>query len=466
MNILRPILAVLIMFIPLYPKFPMVSVKNTYVSIRLDDIVVASSLLIFFLYQLKNKFPIFKSKITKLFIVYFLAIIASTINALLVYQTDPKNILILHLLRRFEYISLFFITISTIKKTTDLFFTYVALNLTTILVCAYAYGQKYFHLPVISTMNSEFSKGQLLQMDIWTRVSGTFAGHYDLAAYLSVVLIVIFSVFLVTKNKFLKFISLATFIFAFYALTLTASRISIFAFWGGIVLTLLLLRKYLWIIPVSALVILSIFNSKDLKQRLIATIPALIKRPTPTTISVPVPTFKATPTKPKTTIPPTPTTFIIPTAVPTVVRHGPIEEVIPLDADVGVARSGEIRFNAEWPRAITAFKKNILVGTGLGSITLATDNDYLRALGESGLFGFLSFSSIFLYFILKTIKPIIHKKQTLLDQLSITLLGALTSILANAMFIDVFEASKTAYTFWIMMGVYYQILEFKKIEKS
>ena len=75
--------------------------------------------------QIKNKFPIFKIKITKLFLAYFLAIIISFINAYLIYQTDLTNILILHLFRRFEYISLFFIGLNSIKSAKDFRFLYI-----------------------------------------------------------------------------------------------------------------------------------------------------------------------------------------------------------------------------------------------------------------------------------------------------------------------------------------------------
>ena len=103
LNIFRPIIAILILFIPLYPKFPLTSVNGTYVAIRLDDIVVALAILIWCIYQLINKFPVFKIKITKLFLAYFVAIIASFVTAFLIYQTEPTNILILHLIRRFQY---------------------------------------------------------------------------------------------------------------------------------------------------------------------------------------------------------------------------------------------------------------------------------------------------------------------------------------------------------------------------
>ena len=454
-NILRPILAILIVFIPLYPKFPLGNVAGTYVAIRLDDIIVALAVLVWGIYQIKDRFTILKEPITKMALAYYLAILASFVTAFFVYQTEPKQILLLHLLRRFEYTSLLFLTISTLKKGLDLKIYYLISLATVIGVMLYGYGQKYLHLPVISTMNSEFSKGQLLQMDIWTRISSTFAGHYDLAAYLSVILVIVGGVIVTQKNIFTKLVNIIIWLFAFNLLTLTASRVSIFAFFGGICLTFILLRKYLWIIPVTIIFSFSIFNSKDLNQRLLATIPALKNQWSGPT-SVPLPTALPTPTTPviavispiKQTLSPT----------PTVIRHPPAEENIPIDADVGVARSGEIRFNAEWPRAITAFRKNVITGTGLGSITLATDNDYLRSLGESGLLGFTTFMGIMIFFMIKTFPHIFIKKVSQKSYLPIIFFGSLITFLFNATLIDVFEASKTAYLFWIMMGFYYSVL--------
>lgn len=460
LNIFRPILAIIIVFIPLYPKFPLISVNGTYVAIRLDDIVIAIAAIFWLIFQIRHRFPVFQLKITRLFLIYFMAIIISFLNAWLIYQTEPTNILLLHLFRRFEYISLFFITINAIKNKTDFLFLYVFFLLSTLTVTFYGFGQKYLHFPVISTMNEEFSKGQLIQMNIWTRISSTFAGHYDLAAFLSVALIVILGVSLITKNKIIKISSLILWLPAYYILTLTASRVSIFAFLGGSVITLFFLKKYWWIIPVAGLVIFSMFNSDDLNQRLLATIPALKNQfvtqnnnqpevtPTPTIAIIPTQTPVKT------------STGQITQPTPTVIRHQ-AEEYPVADADVGVARSGEIRFNAEWPRAINAWRRNPFIGSGLGSITLATDNDYLRCLGESGILGFITFAAIQLFFIVKTIPLLFKNSSNIYHLISIIFFGGLLTTMANAVFIDVFEASKTAYLFWIMMGLYYQSLTIK-----
>jgi len=456
-NIFRILIAVLILFIPLYPKFPLFGVTGTYVAIRLDDIVIALVLFCWLIFQIKNRFPIFKQKITWLFLVYFVAIFVSFINAFLVFQTEPPQILLLHLLRRFEYMSLFFVAIESVKTIYDFKFYYFFGLISTILVAIYGYGQKYLNFPIISTMNSEFSKGQLLQMNIWTRISATFAGHYDLAAYLSVILIIILGVALITQNKPLKIFSFLVWLPIYQIFTFTASRISTFAFLGGAVITLFFLKKYLWIIPITGLVIFSIFQSEDLSQRLLATIPALknqffsnqTETKSVTSSITPIPIIAVPTVKPIITKT---------TPVPTIIRHQP-EPYPEIDADVGVARSGEIRFNAEWPRAITAFKRNPLLGSGPGSITLATDNDYLRNLGESGLFGFVSFFAISLFFVIKTLPILLKKTPTHFNLISIIFLGSMLTTLANAIFIDVFEASKTAYLFWIMTGFYYQSLK-------
>lgn len=447
-SLLRPLLLILIIFIPLYPKFPLTNVTGTYVAIRLDDIIVTIAIAIWALYQLFTGFPVLKKKITWIFIAYYLAIFASFLAAVFIYKTDPVNILLLHFLRRLEYTSLFFIALSALEHRLSRGWVYAALLVATSGVIAYGYGQKYWQLPVVSTMNSEFSKGQLLQMDVWTRISSTFAGHYDLAAYLSIVLIIIAGVAVTAKNKLVAAVSFITWLLSYHQLTLTASRVSIVAFYGASVLLFILLKKFFWIVPLTLFFFFGITSSKDLNQRLLATIPAFKKQivviQNPGGPTLPPPT--ATPTS-------TPGPVAIVTGykpLPTIIRHGPVDEFIPIDVDAGVARSGEIRFNVEWPRAVTAWRKNLILGTGLGSLTLATDNDYLRSLGESGILGFATFFLIFIYFTFWTIRRP--------RPLNLIFFAAMTGFLANATLIDVFEASKTAYLFWILMAAYYHSL--------
>jgi len=103
------------------------------------------------------------------------------------------------------------------------------------------------------------------------------------------------------------------------------------------------------------------------------------------------------------------------------------------------------RLQIEWPRAINAFKKNPLLGTGPSSITEATDNDYLRWLGEFGILG----TSLFLFIFYKLGRLVWSK-----NIISLGFLFGLGALLFNATYIDVFEASKVAYTFWTVAGLF------------
>ena len=118
-------------------------------------------------------------------------------------------------------------------------------------------------------------------------------------------------------------------------------------------------------------------------------------------------------------------------------------------------RSTSIRVNVEWPRAIRALSKNPLLGTGYSSITLATDNDFLRLLGEVGLLGFFAFGLIFV----RLAKIIIRKFPVGKNFNGVELgfvagvVGAVPAIFINALLLDVFEASKFAIIFWLIIGM-------------
>jgi len=212
------------------------------------------------------------------------------------------------------------------------------------------------------------------------------------------------------------------------------------------------------------------FQSKELNTRLSSSLPLFVSEYSQQIVKV----FKRRPTAlPTPTIAPVvikePTSFkkiIGPTPTPKKEKVTVIREVRtwPLPEEVGAAaaRSSQIRFQVEWPRAIKAFAKNPLLGTGYSSLGLATDNDYLRVLGETGLLGFLSFALIIFHLFKSGLKSLAVKKNLLVAGF----LGLILGFLANASFIDVFEASKDAYFFWLLMGVMYQVVSLKQKEEK
>ena len=134
-------------------------------------------------------------------------------------------------------------------------------------------------------------------------------------------------------------------------------------------------------------------------------------------------------------------------------REVPIPTPTPLP--IFEDRSTSIRLNVEWPRAIRSFYKNPLLGTGYSSNTLATDNDYLRLAGEVGLLGFFAFTLI----LLRIVNAVLKKFPLTQNFKGINLAfiggvsGGFVGILINAILLDVFEASKFAIIFWLIMGI-------------
>jgi hypothetical protein len=129
-------------------------------------------------------------------------------------------------------------------------------------------------------------------------------------------------------------------------------------------------------------------------------------------------------------------------------------------------RSTNIRFNVEWPRAIRALAKNPLLGTGYSSITLATDNDYLRLFGEVGLLGFFAFFLILTRIGQKLLSVFPLRKRFKGTELAFItgLTGSIPGLLLNAVFIDIFEASKFAIIFWLFVGLCLGLVRYEKNE--
>lgn len=452
----------LLIFIPLYPKFPLFSIPETYVAVRAEDILVALVLFIFFLSHWRTGFPVLSERISRLIILYWLAGFLSLVSALLITKNIISHLSLLHFLRRIEYMSCFFVALSSIKKVRNVATQLFTLLLSTVGVIAYGFGQKFFDWPVVSTMTREFSEGLIGQLNDWTRVNATFAGHYDLAAYLVLVLAITLALLIWEKRAWLRILYVLFGLSALYLVVLTASRVSFVAYLIAVSLTTAWLKKPLWLAPVIGISLLFVLLSSDLTERYWVTISNLrfslsskenlsdvsletdkiVASPTPSKIVTPTshqdPPIKKTTretTKPVTT----------PAATPT---FGPLESV-----ELAAQRSTDIRFKVEWPRAVKAFLKNPFLGTGYASISLATDNDYLRLLGETGILGFLSFGLIFLELFRKALFFLKNTPFSFEKTVVAGLLGGVAGVLANAFFIDVFEASKVAFTLWILIGI-------------
>lgn len=474
-NLLSLGVIALLLFIPIYPKFPMFNVTGTYVAIRAEDFLVAFVLFLWLINQIRSGFPNFKNRVGRLILLYWLVGFLSLISALLITKNITPHIALLHFLRRIEYMSLFFVALASVRSSENIKSYGLVLFLATAAVVVYGLGQKFFGWPVISTMNEEFSKGMLLQLTEWARVNSTFAGHYDLAAFMVLVLTLIAGFLFGLKSKKAKIGLFLIGFFSLYLLILTASRVSFAAYLLGIVFVLFLLRKYWWIGPVLVLSLGMMLLSEEITQRYALTfhinLSALSSKiPKRQEVSFFPPSALVTPTpsvepeeKPVKVIPGKPGIKPTPTPTPAVATSSAVEEWQPT-TELAVQYSSGIRFNVEWPRSLRAFAKNPFLGTGYSSVTLATDNDYLRLLAETGLLGFLAFFLIFLEIARRVILFARDNKNNFEKAVVFGISGGILGFLANAVFIDVFESSKIAFIFWLLVGILMGIIE--KSEKS
>lgn len=458
------VLVFLVVFIPLYPKFPFANIPGTYVAIRLEDLILSGTLLVWLASNVGKLKTYLKITIYQAILLFWVIGGLSLLSAIWVTQSVQPHLGLLHWIRRMEYMSLFIVAATSIESVKQVKILVWAFLATTVLVVLYGFGQIWFDFPVISTTNKEFSKGLILYLTKGARVSSTFAGHYDLAIFLSMSLMVIAGLFFYQKGLFRKLGFLVMGAGSFVLLGLTAARVSFVATFLGLA-AVFWLNKKRWLLAglvVVCLVVLAVIP--DLRHRLVATVTVNLMGGGGAKYNPPVGTTTVyTPIK---TIPESSrAAFLkkIKESTSSASESGAIAyDTAPGEpintTELGVYRSFGIRTNVEWPRALKAFYKNLLLGTGYSSITLATDNDILRSLGEVGILGTLALGLVFLIMIKEMAD--FRKRSTGFENLLILgLLGSIFVFFATALFIDVLEASKIAETFWLMLGVSWAVMK-------
>ncbi len=487
-NLIKILLSVFIFLVPLWPKLPIKMIDYTYIAIRLEDIYLVVMLLIFIIQLLRKKVFLNKKFILPFAFFWIAVFISFFWNTFISKTIIYPHLGFLHSLRRVEYMLVFFIALSVIKTKKDFWQIMSCFFISIFLVILYGLGQKFFNFPAVQTMNPEYAKGYLLYLTPEARISSTFAGHYDLAIYLVMSIPLILSFYFSKEKKSYLYLFIGALIILLY----TSSRSSFIAYSIATISFLIFIRKYLFLIFVLILTAGLMFTTGEISKRFLKTFQ--IKRilvdektgavyigQTITTKELPAGSFYV---KLKDQSKGDNLDLFRNQVVQEKLREAtlsgeissseeekymatlsanlkPINTVV---SDISMAT----RFQIEWPRAINAFKKNPLLGTGSSSLTEATDGDYFRWLGEFGLLGTIAFLNI-LFLILKTVWDKI-KKLPLNDKLiGYGFIFGFFALFINASYIDAFEASKVAYTFWTIAGLYigyYGLNSKVKIQKA
>ncbi len=470
-NILFWILIGLTFFIPLYPKFPLLNVNGTYVAVRLEDFIIAGALFFWILANLKNVGILLKENITRSVLIFLAIGLLSLFSALTITFSVSPPLGFLNWLRRVESISLFFLAYTTIQNKKQLKIFLSSLLIVTVVVCLYGFGQVWAKLPVISTNNREFSKGLILTLTNNARPNSTFAGYYDLAVFLSMVLMLLGTLFFFFKKTIHRAVILVAGALSAALLGMTAARTAFAATFIGLAAVFWVLGKKILIIGLVIVSLVVLAAVPSLRSRLVDTVKVNLLHQVGPTYQVsspsPIPGKVAT-SSAKINIVKESTASATNSALNVwessrsgglPIGIAPGEPINTTELDV--SRSIDIRTQVEWPRAIHSLLRNPFLGTGYGSLTIATDNDFLRSLGEVGILGSISFALV-LWVLLKTILGLCKSSDRLIKYFSIGVVVLILSFLINGLFIDVFEASKVAYLFWMIAGVAFA---FKNIEK-
>lgn len=537
-NILFIFTLFLLAFIPLYPKIPLLDIRNTWVYVRVEDFIVVSVLIIWSILLFKRKVTL-KTPLTIPILFFWLAGALATIHGVLlifpILANVFPNVAFLSFLRRIEYLSLFFVAFSGIKEKKHLKYIIAALSITFLLVVGYGVGQRYLGFPAYLTMNEEFAKGEPITLSRLSRVPSTFAGHYDLAAYIVLIVPIFASLYFGVKKWITKILLAILVALGFLLMFMTVSRVSFFVLVVSLALLVMLQRKkiILFVLPLVLVVpFLLLAFAPSLANRFSSTVnevDVLIDARTGSPIGhakivnaehfrdkIVVQDFNVKNTKIKDTllenelktistysaeldnqselfIPyyklPSRVTLLIPSNISTgenlpqgtgyinlslspVVRkiggyfyeipdgnsESQIDAII-INGNFIVKRataydlSFTTRFQGEWPHAIKAFMRNIIFGSGYGSISLAIDNNYLRILGEVGALGALAFIAIFIAAGVYIKKVLPHVDSDLTKSYVVGFGVGVLGLALNAVFIDVFEASKVAFVLWLLTGV-------------
>ena len=474
-NLVKTLLIGFIFFVPLWPKLPFKMINYTYIAIRIDDIYLAILAFVFAFQLLRRKVALNKKFILP-FALFFISVFASFIwNAYVVKNMQLPHLGLLHSLRRVEYMIMFFIASSVIKTKKDFWQIISYFFISVFLVILYGLGQKFLNFPAVQTMNPEYAKGYILYLTPDSRISATFGGHYDLAIYLVMAIPLILSFYFFKKNNLFIYL----FIGALLILLYTSSRSSFIAYLIATVGFLLFIRKFKFLIFVLLLTAGLMFTTGEITKRFLKTFQvrrilvddrtgAVYIGQTITTKELPAGSFYVKLKDQTKNSDDNLNTFrnkIVQEKVNEATNSGvltvsntdkyvatlsanlrPVNTVV---SDISMAT----RFQVEWPRAINAFKKNPLLGTGPSSITEATDGDYFRWIGEVGLLGTITFLNI-LFLILKTIFVSIKKLSFEEKLIGYGFIFGFFALFINASYIDAFEASKVAYVFWTLAGLY------------
>jgi len=418
-------------FTILWPKFSLFSFPGFRTGIRLEDLFYFGFFCVWAFYLLRRKIKWVKSPINLGFFIYTIVGLLLTFFGLFYLKTiTDLPLAMLHTLRRIQYFSFFFFALTLLPSIEESKKVLVSFFDTALIVSGFAFLQFLNLWPLYSPLNHP--TGTFVFFQQLKTVNANFGGHYELAAFYLIVfaLALTLLIFLWGRKEIRNVLGL----------TLLASILPFFWTYGraslaGLLFSIVALvfvknKKFLFVPLILGVVFMLLFLTGQLSRYRNINL-SFVKEPQ-TIIESQIPGGKIE------------------------VLSDPSLTLIKLNWQGFNFQLKDPSFTtriAKWPAAVEVIKKHPLTGGGYSVFGEGYDNDYLRMIGETGLIGLLAFGFLAGSIVWYLRVCFIIASNRLIGFAALGLLIAFLGLLVNALLIDVFESSKVAITFWMLLGV-------------
>ncbi|MBM4402396.1 MAG: hypothetical protein FJ044_04085 [Candidatus Cloacimonetes bacterium] len=462
--LLLPVLALIL----LLPKFPLFGVEGTYVNIRLEDFVVAALFGFWGLGVLLKKYDITRVFAWRPILGFLLYGFVITLLGIYVFKTvEVPHLGLIHFIRRIEYTLMYFVAGTVLKKEKLRDYVYFLLTIAAFTII-YGYFQWKDILPGVQTLSQSGKIGTYTDLNF---VISTFAAHYDFGAFLMLMMPITLAAFFSSEaprarpsaalakggKNWVKKGALLFLAFAIWWMAkLVYARAAYLSLIAATTMFLVLKKNLFALLPVFEIV--QTFDRYFAGRFSKYTYQFSFK-------VMPQPAQKAQITE-SASGRPTPEVIkkieeIKPTSMPSSFNQK-LDTWVNLGSEklrhvfgrinLNLDPSGNIRLQV-WQDVLAQTYYHFLWGGGYYSIGPGADNDYVRAIAEVGVIGLSIFLLILKDFALLMWRNFRKSQDIFLKNFSLAVLCGLAGLLINAVFIDIFEASKIAFLFWFLMGI-------------
>ena len=393
------VLALFLFFNLLFPKLPLIEIKDYLVPIRIEDVLLAAGLFAVLLRYLIYRQKPARNPLRRWMVVFSVVTGLSFLFGLFILKSVPSaKIGFLYWLRAPEYFAgsyLCLLGVTTWKHYRQMI---VAFIVCVSLIGVYGVLQELSLVPIFDAMHIS---GEIVVVRFFEKVGeermfSTFAGPYDLAAFYLVAIPICIALWAAVSSRVAKLLLGAVLALSAVCFYLTYARSPLVAMPVVLFINLLLLGKRRMGIVLGSLCILPALFIAGFKERLV---------------------YAAA------------------------------------DPFATYALGGRLQLG--WADAFSAISRSPLLGTGPASLFqgMGVDCLYLMLLGIWGILGLTSFAILVLRAIDYQRQTIATSQNKLERALAIGLCSGTVGLLINGLTVDSFYISKVAFMYWFLMGL-------------